>query len=480
MARLLVSAAAHAGARGAPEAAAAYLARALTEPPAPERVNEVHVALGAAELAAGRPGAGAEHLRAALAGDLPAQVRARGAIDLAHALWADSDVRGALAALEEHKRSLDARWALRLDVERATLGALAAEHAPEALRRMRGYRCLTPDSPAERLALALAAFGMAVDPASTAEEAASVALRALGNGRLLGEQDTYPPAHALALWVLLTAERLDAADAEVRRLAEHSSHRASRHALAVASVAAAFASGARGELSSALALAATEVERVLELPPGPMRGRLLSGAIQVLAEAFLARGDVGAAGIAIERGQAEGDPTSLELVPVRYARAALRLAQGDDEAALWEFLACGETYEAAGWEDRLVPWRGGAAEACARLGRIEDAVRLADELLALARGWGAPVAIARALRVRALTGPAGDAIALLTEADALLDGSYARLEHARALAELGSVLGREHRTTDAHRVLKRALSLAGRCGATAVEQRCVRELRRWS
>jgi ATP/maltotriose-dependent transcriptional regulator MalT len=65
----------------------------------------------------------------------------------------------------------------------------------------------------------------------------------------------------------------------------------------------------------------------------------------------------------------------------------------------------------------------------------------------------------------------------LREATAVLGGSYARLEHARAMVELGAALRRANQRTAAREPLRNALDLAHRCGATRLAQRAADELR---
>ena len=55
--------------------------------------------------------------------------------------------------------------------------------------------------------------------------------------------------------------------------------------------------------------------------------------------------------------------------------------------------------------------------------------------------------------------------------------SAARLEHARALADLGELLEQEGYSSDACDVLRQALELAHRCGAGALEERALAALR---
>ena len=60
----------------------------------------------------------------------------------------------------------------------------------------------------------------------------------------------------------------------------------------------------------------------------------------------------------------------------------------------------------------------------------------------------------------------------------MLDGSLARLEHAKALAALGTALRRARRPADAREPLRRALELAAACGAPALADHVRTELLR--
>src|SRR5205823_9467053 len=64
----------------------------------------------------------------------------------------------------------------------------------------------------------------------------------------------------------------------------------------------------------------------------------------------------------------------------------------------------------------------------------------------------------------------------LREAVEILAGSTARLEHARALVDLGAVLRRGNKRSEARDVLRDGLELAYRLGATALVERARPEL----
>ena len=89
-----------------------------------------------------------------------------------------------------------------------------------------------------------------------------------------------------------------------------------------------------------------------------------------------------------------------------------------------------------------MPWRSLAAEGLRCLDRNDEARALAEEELALARRWGDPGAIGASLRALGLAESGKAGIALLREAVKVLAGSEARLEHARAIVDLGAAMRR--------------------------------------
>jgi DNA-binding CsgD family transcriptional regulator len=113
-----------------------------------------------------------------------------------------------------------------------------------------------------------------------------------------------------------------------------------------------------------------------------------------------------------------------------------------------------------------LPLRTAAVRALARLGRADEAAALAAEDLELARRWGAPGPVGRALRLLAeLEG--GDE-PRLREAAEVLSGSLCRLEHAKALAALGRTVRLSRRPAEAREPLAQALEIAESCGATVL------------
>ncbi len=151
------------------------------------------------------------------------------------------------------------------------------------------------------------------------------------------------------------------------------------------------------------------------------------------------------------------------------ARGRLRIAQGQLEEGVADLLWCGQRLEARAvqWPST---WRAYAAPALAALGDRPRADKLAREQVAAARRVGAPGALGMSLRTAALAIGGGEAPALLREAVAVLERSPARLELAHALADLGAELSRSGRRKEGRALQRRAIGLAGQCGAVALAE----------
>ena len=160
--------------------------------------------------------------------------------------------------------------------------------------------------------------------------------------------------------------------------------------------------------------------------------------------------------------------------------AAGRLAahRGEYEQALEAFLATGRRLtELLATNPTILPWRSEAALAAQRLGRHEQARELIAEELALAERFGAPRPIGIARRAAGLLERGEAAVEQLRSAAEILAGCGARVEHARALTELGAAIRRAGRPGDARDTLREALVLAEANGATALARQAREELR---
>ncbi|MGA9860415.1 MAG: helix-turn-helix transcriptional regulator, partial [Solirubrobacteraceae bacterium] len=159
-------------------------------------------------------------------------------------------------------------------------------------------------------------------------------------------------------------------------------------------------------------------------------------------------------------------------------QAELHLAQHRPEESLADALEAGAAF------DQLFPgaaatatrWRSSAAAAHLALGRPEAALEVIEPELQQGRELGVTSTAIRALRLKglALGGEAG--ITVLREAVALGDGSGPRLEHVRALVDLGAALRRANRRAAAREPLTRGLDLSNRGGASALAAQAHTEL----
>ena len=224
-----------------------------------------------------------------------------------------------------------------------------------------------------------------------------------------------------------------------------------------------------GELDEAEASLRTAQEEFDEWGFGVTALRYTSA---FLATTLAERGRLVEARAMIERGRAHMHPWADGSRYWRAANIALLVAEGRDEEAV---AAYEEFARPNGWV--VLPAathpRSNAARALDRLGRRDEAIALCEEELAAARAWGAPGTVGPVLRVLGLL--RGE-LALLEEAVSVLEGSRARLELAKALADLGAAMRRDRKPSDAREPLRRALELADACGAEALVEHVRSEL----
>jgi DNA-binding CsgD family transcriptional regulator len=196
-----------------------------------------------------------------------------------------------------------------------------------------------------------------------------------------------------------------------------------------------------------------------------------------LADVLVDRGDLAAAAGVLDSIDLDERVTMNFRYPWLYGRARVELAAGRLERALAGFRKLGEVLEAYGFRNpAFLPWRSQAALTLHRLGRRGEALQLAQEELERARQWGAPRTVGVSLRALGLVqgGPTGEAT--LREAVAVLKGSQAQLEQARALVDLGAALRRANQRGEAQPPLRQGLELAYRAGAAGLVRRAQEEL----
>jgi DNA-binding CsgD family transcriptional regulator len=474
----LRAAAARAVARGAPESAAAYLRRALAETTDVSLRAVLLGELGRAE-AITRDQAAVDHLREAMGLMADPARRAEVAPDLAELLllagqWdaAAAVVEAALADLAGAERAhgtatarLRAWWAgfTGYDPRRAeqldhNLGdLLTAAREPDAAARLL----------AAVLADKLAGRGERIG------QARQLLDHALDQGRLLAQAGSDPVLVSQAMYVPLFLDQVTRAEGLAGQLLAMSRSRGSVVGVSIAACLRATARARRGDLVGAetdiraVADIAAEHGVTFSIPPALFFG----------ADALIER-----PGLADLAALATGFGLGPDLAPTVFgamlaeARGRLALAGGDFPAARAQLRAAAGTYHALGAVNpNLSGWRSALALAVAGEDRAL-ALALAGSELADARrlGFARPAGIA--LRTLGVLEGGERGLCDLREAAGLLAGTYARLEHARALVELGAALRRANQRVAAREPLRGGLDLAYRCGATRLAQRAREEL----
>ncbi|GAB2904509.1 helix-turn-helix transcriptional regulator [Streptomyces heilongjiangensis] len=162
-----------------------------------------------------------------------------------------------------------------------------------------------------------------------------------------------------------------------------------------------------------------------------------------------------------------GELTGL-LMLVRGAAAEQR---GEPHRAVEHFLDARYALERAGWRNPAVaPSAYWLARALHRTGATERAEQMSGQHLELARAWGAPAGLGRALALHATVTGRGTAPRLLREAAGVLEDSADLHTRATVLLRLAEAVG-ARQAAEAEDALRRSYALAVECGATAVAVR---------
>src|SRR5207247_1856278 len=202
--------------------------------------------------------------------------------------------------------------------------------------------------------------------------------------------------------------------------------------------------------------------------------QLLAVAIDVDVE----RGELAAAAELAQRGDALRMAEDwMYLDQYLIARGRLRIALGQAREGVSDLMSCGEKREALGLRWPL-EWKARAVLGLVSLGEHQQAGALARELVPVARRVGAPGGVGMSLRAAARVTDAGESVKLLEEAVSSLERSSAQLELAYALADLGAALTRAGRRREGRDAERRAIELAGRCGAIVLAETARTELQR--
>ena len=477
----LVEAGRAAAGNGAPESAAVFLRRVLAEPPPPGDRSGLLLELGMAEASAGLDG-WPEHLQKAVDATPDSAAAASASMVLGLALSRAQRFAEALEVLDRAASALDSRHselALVLEAAAVVAGTNDPTTAPSVALRRETLCERAADDPAAPPELLAAAALISILTNEPAEVGAALATRALaaGSGQPGSEGR---PWFSFATWMsqttlsLVWAERyaqvrplLDASIAQARITGDGSR-------LAVGLAHRGWLALRRGDLCAAegdtrTALAATEL-------PAPPLYRVLNGAL--LVKTLLDQGELDAAEQALAPLDSEAESGSITASVLRVARGRLRVGQGRVAEGLEDFLAVG-----LGLTRALItcpsylPWRSQAALAHLALGEREPASRLADEEVELARAFGTPRALGAAKRAAGVIAGGDRGVSLLRDAIEAFEQGDSSVERARALADLGALLRRRNRRTEARELLREALDAAHRAGARPLAEYAETELR---
>ncbi len=478
----LVETAFAAGKQGAPESEAVFLRRALAEPPPPSDRSALLLDLGMAEASAGLAD-WPEHLQQAVDTAPNAAVAGVDALVLGLALSRAQRFAEAVTVLDRAATSLatpDSDLALALEAAAVVAALNDPLTAPSvALRRETVLARAAGDPAAPPELLAAAAF-ISVLTNEPAEVGADLAARALRAGGTAPPQSGIPPWFAFATWFsqatlsLLWAERyaevrplLDASIAQARACGDGSR-------LAVGLAHRGWLALRRGDLTAAEGDARTALV-ACELP-APTLYRVLNAGVLVVA--LTDQGELDAAEQALAPLDSEAESGSITAAVLRVARGRLRVEQGRVAEGLEDFLAVGLALTRAQIAcPSYLPWRSQAALAHLALGEREPARRLAEEEVELAQAFGTPRALGAAKRAAGVVAGGDRGASLLREAIDAFDRGDSTVERARSLADLGALLRRRNRRTEARELLREALDAAHRAGAKPLARQAETELR---
>jgi len=471
---LLHMAATDARRRGGNAEAIRYLMRALEEPADRDLRRRVLLDLGRLEAYARNPAALA-HLDAAAA-------VATGPVDRAQIALAQGDALFHFGALEACSTvCLEAVPALDSQERELALALEATALSADALRGARRERPaeLEPEvadasTPGERAVLVHVVADLAATGRSDAAQVRCLGRRALGEGALLAEVGPSSPIYTYAGTALAWADDFEAVSALTGAGLTLARSRGSRMGIAYSLALQAGVLLRAGDLDGCESAAAIVVEELAEADA-------MAYAISVawLIEALLDKGDRTGARRTLDASGLGGDLPALGTIAfLMLARGSLLLAEEDVEGAIAEFSAVGElAHQSRYTNPAAIAWRSRRALALKAAGRDAEALEQASEELRMVRAFGAGRAIAIALRACAQATPdSEDRLPLLREAVAESERAGARLEHARALVDLGVTLI-ETGDPAARKTLELGMDRAYRSGAKTVEDRATHALR---
>jgi DNA-binding CsgD family transcriptional regulator len=466
----LRAAAAQAQTRGAPDLAARYLKRALAEARDPADRATITHDLGNA-LLADRDPASFEHLRRAIAMTAEAASREAWTLELTRALAVAGrpDEAAAFATTALAEGISDPAIAVRVQSELLSMAWLMPSASPEGIVRLAQLERTGVPAELEPLVVAHRALRITAE-AGDADEAIRLADLAINGGVLLEDRSSVP---FVALISLIWNDDLERPRQLCNAALALAEQMGSQHLMVNGGAFGGLAALRAGRLAEAAGAAGLSYR--LARDSAMPESIDWAWALAILLDSMRERGEIEAAQALLGAAEAEGDLWHhVTFVFLLESRGRLRCAQGRLREGVDDLFESGRRWEPFGLRNPNVSaWRSDAAVALLHLGEREQAARLADEELALARTAGTARGIGVACRT---SGIVHRDDRLLAEATEVLADSPARLEYAKALCELGAAGRRAGRRREVREPLLAALDLARRCTAAPLAERIRSEL----
>lgn len=470
----LREAASHALALGAPHSAAAYLSRALEEGCERQLRITLLLDLAFAEKLARRPGVIGylEEVRRLTEDPV---IRATAMIEQAETVAFAGDWSASLQLVDDAIGELGGREpaiALRAETLRGPMAAYDPRLVAGFEQRLPALRRIAADGVAGSRPLVMLLAGFGVQHGEPLDRGRALVERGWDDGRYLAEGDSIEMLPQ-GIGALVMVDDLDRAGEIVGAVRDSARARGSVMEFLIAGAHEAWIEARRGNLGVAAAEMRGVFERAME--HGVQFAVLMT--LWYCSDVLLERPD--AADLASLAETVELGPMSdlMAGALVLEVRGRLRFAAGEIPSAIADLRRAGATSVALGFvnPNGFSSWRAHLALMLPRQQR-DEALELVTGELADARRIGLARGVGVALRVLGMLVGGADGRSHLEEAASVLADSPARLEHARALVELGAALRRDRDRIAARGALRDGLELAARCGAVRLAERAQTEL----
>ena len=268
-----------------------------------------------------------------------------------------------------------------------------------------------------------------------ADRARSLARRSVAGGRLLDDEKGEGTGLYLAAGALTWTSSFQESERLLTQAIERAQARGVSTTLASASSCRGFARVYMGMVTEAV----QDFEAALDHRSQGWNA-YLPGVLAGLVECRIARGELDLAADHRAELESVAHGAGMTGAYATWALADLAEANGEHDQAAALYAEVGHLVSGRMDNPAILPWRSGQALALIRLGRAHEAIGLARENSLLAHQFGAPYAVALALRTLAAVDPTGDRMGLLREALDILKGTRALRLEAQIATDLAGMM----------------------------------------